>query len=230
MFSSIKPAVKPLRCSLLFCVCVRACKISRNSKGFFSKQSSLGLFFTPLYLSKFSSLFGGLFTACLLGQDISSTKAAPPRKHLWDTSTWNRAWHEGVSPGVSGEHLSTWMRRELVIPWGRDSKSGGGGPLPRELAYEADLREGQEAGSRGRTQETKRIHRILGRNNQRQRRNHPIKGNKDQHHQPVSFWPHRLQMKDLWSRGCLQPHLHVLGPKHPICLFFSINTKILERF
>ena len=155
MFSSIKPAVKPLRCLLLFCVCVCACKISRNSKGFSSKQSSLGLFFTPLYLSEFSSLFGGLFTACLLQQDISSTKVAPPRKHLWDTSTWNRVWHEGVSPGVSGEHLSTWMRREPVIPWGRDSKSGGGGPLPRELGYEADLREGQEAGSRGRTQETR---------------------------------------------------------------------------
>lgn len=42
-----------------------------------------------------------------------------------------------------------------MIPRGRDSKSGVGSTLPRELGYEADLREGQEAGLRGKTQETR---------------------------------------------------------------------------
>lgn len=40
-------------------------------------------------------------------------------------------------------------------PTGRDSKSGVGGTLLQELGYEAGLSERQEAGSRGRTQETR---------------------------------------------------------------------------
>ena len=94
-------------CSVCVCVCVCVYIISRNSKGFFFKAVlPRTLLHSSLLYTCSNSLpcLGELYTVCLLQQDISSTKAGPPCQHLWDTSTWNRAWHERVSPWVSGEH------------------------------------------------------------------------------------------------------------------------------